>query len=221
MKMPSMFRFVLQSLITTTAAAFVASFAQAIPMPTTPAPNLLPGFKVEWIQVAEAPHSTTDAINILNGTGGFTVLGTHEQYLTYIDLQDVDVPFAGGDPLFAIRVSGYISLGTDSSYSFLSFHDDGLLVRVGGETVIDFPVDTANVGTDSIFYNLTAGVYAYEAIGWEQGGAFNMALGIDVDGPNNDTGRFFLGGNHVPEPGTIPLLGLGAASLLALRRKAV
>ena len=118
----------------------------------------------------------------------------------FVDLQDSDVPFTGADPLFAVRVSGFISLQA-GRYSFLSFHDD--------DEVITFNADTPNVQTDSAFFDLGAGVYKYEAISWEQGGAFNLQLGIDFNGR-----RDFVDGSHasVPEP---PTLGLAAFGLLA------
>jgi PEP-CTERM motif len=209
--------------VTCALAMIAAPLAQAVPVPTIPSPVLLPGFKVEWVQVDAAPGSTADALAILNRTGGFTILDTHEDYLERIELADSNARFTGIDPVFAVRVSGFISLSTDGPYSFLSFHDDGLRVRVGGETVIDVPFDTPPVGTHSAFYELAAGVYEYEAISWEQGGTFRLFLGIDVDGPNNPWGGIYVQGSHapvtVPEPGTLSLLGLASLALVSLRRK--
>ena len=88
--------------------------------------------------------------------------------LSFVDLQDGDVPVIGADPLFAVRVSGFISLQA-GRYSFLSFHDDGLRLIVGDDEVITFNADTPNVQTDSAFFDLGAAVYKYEAISWEQG----------------------------------------------------
>jgi hypothetical protein len=208
-KMSSLFR------ISLLLASLVAcSQAQAVPLPTIPAPTLLSGFDVEWAQSAESPHSIADAINILNGTGGFTIVDTHTERLSYIDLNDAQVPFAGADPVFAIRVSGYIDLGVDDSYRFFSIHDDGVRVSVGGETVINYPVDTATREDDSPFYSLAAGVYRYEAISWEQGGAFVFQLGFD-----DASGRHLLQGNHAPEPATLSLICLGLVGL-GFRRKA-
>jgi hypothetical protein len=199
-------------------SAFALSSTHAAPTPIVPPPALVDGFKVEWAQVDSSPHSISDALNALSGTGGFNVLNRATQFMNTVDLQDVDVPFAGADPLFAVRVSGFITLGA-GRYSFLSFHDDGLRVTVGDEEVITFNADTGNVQTDSAFFNLGAGVYKYEAIGWEQGGAFNLQLGIDFNGS-----RDFVQGSHasVPEPATLGLaaFGLLAAGLAGQRRRA-
>jgi hypothetical protein len=212
-----------QSVCHTLAALLLGAIAlvpaHAAPTPIMPPPALVAGFQVEWAQVDASPHSIADAVNALNGTGGFNVLNRATQSMDTVDLQDVDVPFGGADPLFAVRVSGFITLAA-GRYGFLSFHDDGLRLTVGGEEVITFDADTANVQTDSAFFDLMAGVYAYEAIGWEQGGAFNLQLGIDSNGA-----RDFVIGSHaavVPEPASLGLVAIGlfAAGLAGRRRVA-
>jgi len=213
----------LRSVLVAVGALFVAvSAASADPIATVPAPGPLePGFLVDWVEVAGpafgpgAPHTIADAEAILAGGGGFTIIDRAQQILPFIDLHDANVPFAGADPVFAVRVSAYLNLAA-GTYSFLSFHDDGLKVTVGGDTVINFATDTPTVGTDSPFFTLPAGYYSYEAIGWEQGGVFDLQLGIDAG-----NGRFFLGDalHPVPEPGTLSLLGAGALGLVRNWRK--
>lgn len=196
--------------------AFALATAHGAPVPIMPSPALVDGFKVEWAQVDVSPHSIAGAVNALNGAGGFTVLNRATQFMNTVDLQDGDVPFAGTDPLFAVRVSGLITLAA-GRYSFLSFHDDGLRLIVGGDEVITFDADTPNRQTDSAFFDLVAGVYAYEAISWEQGGAFNLQLGIDSNGARG----FVIGSRAavVPEPGSLGLVafGLFAAGLVGRR----
>lgn len=192
----------------------VIATAQATPTPTLSSPTLASGYRVDWAQVDTAPHSVADAINALNGTGGFNVLDRATQFMPYVNIQDAGVPFAGVDPMFAVRVSGFITLGA-GNYSFLSFHDDGIRINVGGETVVLFDADTPNRGDDSPFYSLPAGIYEYEAISWEQGGAFNLQLGID-----NSSGRFYLEGSHdVPEPTGLALVALGLIGVGVSRRR--
>jgi len=198
------------------AALVSAGSALAVPLAETSPPPLAAGFQVDWVRVGTSLQNIAGALDALAGNGA---IGSATEYRSTINLTDDDVPFLtpAEDPLVAIRVTGYITLAA-GTYTFSSSHDDGVRLTVGGETVVIFDSNTSTTTTTSPSYTLPAGVYAVEAISWEQGGVFAFTLN-----QNDGSGDVLLAGAHaVPEPASIGLALAGLALVgAAVRRRQV
>lgn len=200
--------------------------AVAAPVAVSNPPPLTNGFQIDWVQIdanVKNVHTLTDAQNVLAGTGGFSIINTATTFANTLNLVEAS-PFdspSNTDPRFVVHVTGYLQLAA-GSYQFASFHDDGVSVVLGGENIINFPTDTSPTTTFSAAYALTGGVYAFDLIGWEQGGQFDMNFTQSLAAATN--GQFVLSqGFHatsnVPEPGSFALAGLAMLGLAAARRR--
>jgi hypothetical protein len=125
-----------------------------------------------------------------------------------------------GDDQFAVLVEACIEL-TEGLHIIGGSFDDGLLIRIGGVEI------GRNTSWDErsafIFEAPVAGIYSFEAIGYEiGGGAFLEIIEQLPDGTKVLLGDVANGGSRVyaiPEPATIALLGFGGLSMLRIRKK--
>lgn len=125
---------------------------------------------------------------------------------------------------FGARISGVIKITETDVYTFKTYADDGVRLKVGGSTVIiDNTYHPEQIRTGTI--NLTPGTYPIELLFFEGGG--EASLEFQVAQGNGAFGHVGgIGGPttapSVPEAGsTLALLGMGCAVAMgAARRKA-
>jgi len=124
-----------------------------------------------------------------------------------------------GDDQFAVLVEGCIEL-TEGLHVIGGSFDDGLLIRIGG---VEIGRNVAWDERSAFFFEApVAGIYEFEAIGYEiGGGAFLEIVEYLPDGSKvllNDVANG-ASAVFIPEPATIALLGFGGLSMLRIRRK--
>lgn len=194
-------------------AVCAAASVHAAPVATASPPPLDAGFQVQWAQNGSVPHSIAAAQAILAAP-----TGTATQYLSTVNLSDASVPFAGNDPAFAIRATGFVQLAA-GDYSFSVIHDDGARLILGGESLIVFDSDTSTTISTSVTYTLAAGLYAVDLLSWEQGGVFNLALTASFNGGQSQQLEGLHATSAVPEPATLALMLAGLGGLASRRRR--
>lgn len=184
---------------------------------------------VDAVIASRAPQVSGiwDIIDFTDDPGGFAgeIPGSNRWPLATLLGQSGTGATANTD--FAARISGSLSISVADTYRFRTYSDDGVRLRVGGNTVIsDNGYHPESVNTGSIF--LTPGTYLIDLVFFEGGGEasleFTMAQGNNAFGhvgavPGSETAA-----PSVPEASTwfggLGLLGLSAATWWRARRRA-
>jgi hypothetical protein len=177
------------------------------------------GFQVRQVNAPDGVQidSLADADALLAGDG--TTEGTGLYYnIDFLDtggngLFDLDNPFPldtpDDDDDFALSVTAQLMIPEDGNYIFGVNSDDGSRLSIDGQTLI---LDDTLRGPHSIYghMDLSAGLHDLELVYFERAGGAEVEL-FFYDGAG---GLALLA---VPEPATLVLFGLGAASLAAVR----
>lgn len=124
--------------------------------------------------------------------------------------------FPGGhNNTFVMTASGMIDTSLYSGLKF--FHDDGIDVNLGGDSLYRF---NRNTGLKDSGWKTFAdtGMTSFDLLFWENGGAASILVyGQLRNGQTTEVANFSAA--SVPEPSTIAILGLGLLALVARKTK--
>ena len=146
---------------------------------------------------------------------GFQESGSGTPYADYVgSISASDIMFATNygyawHPFdlesFGADITGFLSVDADGSYTFTLNSDDGSMLYIDGNLVINNGEVHAPETLEGTV-NLSAGIHPFEVQFFESQGGES---GVDLYLPN--------GVSYIPEPATVCLLGVGALSVI--RRK--
>ena len=141
----------------------------------------------------------TDGSNGTNNLGSF--LGSYGVVIGSVNyLNGFDATSSLDNSFFEFTGIGSFNQGE----TYNAYHDDGTVMNIDGNTVVNAPNPTALVDTQFVF-NEASGNYNFDYTYTEEGGS--SAYGTDADA------------SVTPEPASLVLLGTGTAFLFLVARR--
>jgi hypothetical protein len=174
--------------------------------------------------IANRPATATATWNTIDfsdapGYGGYVAGNTPWPLATLLG-QTGENTQANND--FTARITGSFLIETAGSYVFRTYGDDGLRLKIDGNTVInDNSYHPASVREAVV--SLNAGLHAVDLVFFEGGGQGLLEFTMRPSTSNSyslvTAANLNVNANAVPEPGSLALVGLAGLGLWAAGRR--
>ncbi|GLK88159.1 hypothetical protein GCM10017655_12210 [Pseudomonas turukhanskensis] len=134
--------------------------------------------QVQNLIAGKTPDATFTATTLNYGNGVSTDLGAGTNLQTFLGSDKASLSTDPGTTSDAIiKLSGQVSLAA-GTYSFKVTSDDGFILRIDGQDVINFDGNRSAASTTATYTIPTSGAHQIEIIYWDQGG--NAVLKVET-----------------------------------------